>query len=1217
MNNKIVYFILSLNLFVPSMYSFTSLKDAKEYAKTIEEYPNIDNDNWLNPVFDSYQKSLNPNFFSRMLMSVGLKKTLWSPFDLKEALIQGYQRRELEGFQGRFVQILEPLEGENYMIWGDLHGAFHSLVRCLAYLESQGIISDTFKIKTNHDYFVFNGNAIDQSAYSAETLTLILNIMAVNPKKVYYLRGVHEDKQAWQDLGFGNALKTRASYVSDERIPLDTQVTKFFNTLPLALYLKGNGVPGKINFVRISPSNRQNSEIDEKKFAGYLENPSQEKNDVHLAFELKPSEKTLVMNAIIRDEDRTKKFTQTSGLVFHDPEEEAVSWSVLSAPTGTYRRMFDFFYDAFAVLTTAKNISDWTISLYNQDVREMLGFQLSKIYKLTTGIVAKEYKTAPIGTGEISKDMQTVEKKVSKLEATFEDLQKELKQIKESGVAPAKEVKPESKKETAPSVPTPDKTVAATKIPISQKMLTFGSTLDLSKEVRFKGKQLKASINALLKQMPGEGIDGIVPKVLFVDDEYTPEKARENVLRFIEQGIDKTIVSMGSPTLEKYLDLVKEKKIAVFFPTTGAPMFRKPDLTYLIHFRKSYIDEAKFALAYALDVLKIKTVAILYQNDSFGLGALEGAIQFAKERNINYQKEWTIIPYERGDLNLTNQAEKIRSVNPDAILFCALANPVKEVIRILGTTFFNQKKLIGVSDFSDRDFEDFIKGKGLQFIVMNVVPNPETSTMQIAKEFRELMKKDAIDLDAWAFEGYIAGELMLDCLKKVEKDITTESIIKQFESYKNYNFKGLELDFNPETRELSKYLWINDGESEWKQFTIEKQEKKETMAPEQKPTQIEKPATKPEVQQKTKPADVVKITEAMLTFGSSLDLSKGERFSGLKLKEGMSLYLRKMSEEGDTIQGIIPKIVFLDDEYTPEHARGNVLHFIKDGIDKTVGSPGSPTLEAYLDLVKEKKIAVFFPATGAPLFRNPELKYIVNLRNSNPQEAKAAVEYALDVDKAKKLAFFVQNDAFGKGAFEGAKLVAKSRNIDYEKQWKIVYCERTAVDLAKQVTDIKEYNPDAIIFLAIPIQGMELIRLLGSSYLVEKKMFAISDYGQSVFKEFMREKGLRVLITNVVPNPNGLTIPIVNEFRDYAKKNNIQPDTDTLEGYLSVAVLVDTIKKIKGEITVESIISQLEQIKDYNFKGLLLNFNKETRELLANIWIDTITDDWKQMTSRN
>lgn len=1201
MKNKILYWVLTVIFLMPTLQPFTSLKEAKDYAKSIEEYPDIDNDNWLKPAFDSYQKSLNPNIFSRALIRLGLKKVAWSAYDLKKALIDVTRHRELEGYEGRFVQIIEPLEGDNFIIWGDLHGAFHSLVRCLIYLEAQGIIDDAFNIKTNKDHLVFNGNAIDQSPFSAETLTLILNIMAVNPEKVYYLRGQHEDKQAWHELGFGDALKTRASYVSNEPIPLDSEITKFYSTLPLALYLRSTGVPGKINFVRISPSNRQNSEIDEKKFAGYLENPPQEKTDIHLAFELKPSEKPLNMNAIIRDEDRTKKFTQTSGLAFHDPEEEAASWSVLSAPTGTYRRMFDFFYDAFAVLTTAKTISDWTISLYNQDVREKLGFQLSKIYKLSTGTAVKEFKTAPAGTGEMSKDVQEVEKKVSKLETTFENLQNELKQMQEKGITPKKETISQAKEENIPVAPITEKKDMGVKVPVTQKMLTFGSTLDLSKGERFKGKQLKASVTALFGQLQGDGIDGIVPKVIFADDEYMPEKARENVERFIEDGIDKTLVSMGSSPLEKYIDLVKEKKVAVFFPATGAPMFRKSDLTNLIHFRKSYVDEAKSALAYAFDNLKVKTVAILYQNDAYGLGALEGAIQLAKERNINYQKEWTLIPYERADLNLTNQIEKIKSVNPDAILFCAVVNPAKEVIRTLGSSFLEQKKLLGLSDFSDREFNDFIKKIGLQFIVMNIVPNPETSTLQIANEFRELMKKDAIDPDAWAFEGYIAGSLLLDCLKKIKGDITTDSIMKQFESYKNYNFKGLELNFNPETRELSKYLWINEGKPEWKQFAIASPEIKES-------------TIKAEAQPVLKEAKEVTVTESMLTFGSLLDLSKNERFAGTALKAGMSLYLKKMREEDGGIHNIMPKIIFLDDEYTPEKSQEAVQRLLKDGVDKTVGSLGTPTLQSYLDLVKQQKMAVFFPATGAPLFRDPALKYIVNLRNSFVQEIKVAVEYALTIGKAKKLAFFVQNDAYGKGALEGAKIVAKQRDIDLEKEWKVVYYQRDEVNLSKQANDIKEYKPDAIFFLAIPTPVKELIRLLEFSYLAEKKLFGTSDFGQAAFQNFVHEKGLRVIVTNVVPNPKGTSIELVNEFRDYALKNSVEPDTNALEGYLSVAILVDTIKKIQGEITTESIIAQMEQIKDYTYKGLLLNFKNETRELMKYIWLDIGDSEWVQKT---
>lgn len=358
----------------------------------------------------------------------------------------------------------------------------------------------------------------------------------------------------------------------------------------------------------------------------------------------------------------------------------------------------------------------------------------------------------------------------------------------------------------------------------------------------------------------------------------------------------------------------------------------------------------------------------------------------------------------------------------------------------------------------------------------------------------------------------------------------------------------------------------------------------------------------------------MKVSQAALTFGSTVSLTSGERFAGTHLQSGVSLYLKKLADENDGVHGIIPKVIFLDDEYTPEKAKLNAQHFLADGIYKTISSYGTPTLAAYLDLVKQRKLAVFFPTTGTTIFRNPELKYIVNLRNSDSNEARIAVERALDADKAQKIVFFVQNDEYGKGAFEGAQLVAKQRNIDYQKEWKVVYYKRAQVNLTEQAHEIEEYNPDALIFLSTVTPTKELIRLLGSSYLVKKKLYGISVLGQSVFKTFAQENGLRVVVMNSIPNPNGKAIKVVNEFREYANKNSVEIDVITLEGYLGMAVMVDTIKKIQGEITNESIITQLEQIKDYDYKGLRLNFNKETRELLNEIWIDTGEGDWKQVS---
>lgn len=1192
MNKFLFNFIISISLLPLTICSFTSLKDANNYAKSVEEYPEINNNNWLNPLFTSFEKSLVPNFFSRSLSRFGLTKPLWSPTDLKQLLIQVTKQRELNGDIGRFVRILETKGDESFFIWGDLHGAFHSFVRDLNYLQAEGVIDNSFKIIGETNYFVFNGNAIDQSPFSPETVTLILNLMRANPQKVFYVRGSHEDKQAWHDQNLGSSLTMRAFSVSNEKIPLDTEFTNFFNSLPLALYLKGVGAADKISFVRISPSNRQNNEIDEKKFAGFLANQVPGKTVIHLNDkDLKSSEKPLTMVAIIKDEDRANKFTQTAGLALHDPEDGATSWSVLSAGSGTYRRKYDFFFDAFAVLRTAPMIHEWTISLYNRDVRGKNDFNISKIYNLSSGKLLKEIKSSTVDLFNVSKELIAAESKVQKLESSIADIQKEISKIKEGKEVVVTKALSEPQKIAQPQVVEKKETEKA-KSPVTQQMLTFGSTMDLSKGGKPSGTQLKASVEAFLNDIEkaGKGIDGIIPKVIFSDDEYNPEKARENIIRFIEQGLDKTFLCWGSATIEKYLDLVREKKIAVFFPVTGASVLRNADLTNVINLRGSFEDEAKILISYAIERKKAKKIAIFYQNDVFGQTGLKGALQFAQEKKIDYQKEWILIPYERNDLNLSTQAEKLKQENPDAILFCSIVNITKELIHLLGESFFEQKQLLALSSFGEKEFTDYISQIGLKFVIASSLPNLITSKMEIAQECRELMKKHNIELDIWAFEGFVSISLLFDALKKIEGPITKESIIKQFESMKNVNYKGLELDFNPKTRELSKYIWLNTGEAEWEKYTIERLEKKDKISSKQ----------------------AIKVSQATLTFGSTLPLSGGERVGGNQFKTGVSLFLKKMREENETINGIIPKIIFLDDEYTPALAKKNTEHFLKDGIDKTICSYGTPTLSAYLDLVKQKKIAVFFPGTGASVFRTPEYPYIISLETSYANEIKVAIDHAIDFEKAKKIAFFIENDEFGKGAFEGAKLAAQQRNIDYKKEWQEVYYERSEVNLADQANDINTYDPDAIIFLANPIAAKELIRLLGASYLIEKKLLGLHGFGQEVFKEFIRERGLHFIITNTMPNPKESTIGVVKEFREYALKNNIALDALTFDGYLSMAVMVDTIKKIKGEITTESIIAQLEQIKDYNYKGLNLNFNNKTRELMHDVWVDTGEGDWKQ-----
>jgi len=51
-----------------------------------------------------------------------------------------------------------------------------------------------------------------------------------------------------------------------------------------------------------------------------------------------------------------------------------------------------------------------------------------------------------------------------------------------------------------------------------------------------------------------------------------------------EHNVDIIISPVGATPIAGFMNLVKEKKILLLFPSTGSPTSRDPSLTNLIHF---------------------------------------------------------------------------------------------------------------------------------------------------------------------------------------------------------------------------------------------------------------------------------------------------------------------------------------------------------------------------------------------------------------------------------------------------------------------------------------------------------------------------------------------------------------------------------------------------------------------------------------------------------
>lgn len=340
---------------------FMSLDLTSKYVKKLPEFPKPDNTNLVKPDYTSFYKSNLPNFFDKFKALFGVVAKKFSVASFKKLLDGQIEIREQEGLAGNFIYKYPVKDGMKCIIWGDVQGAFLSLARDLVKLKELDLINDDFTLTREQDFIVFMGDAISRSPYTMETLGLILKLMSANPGKVFYLRGSHESNKYWEQHSLKIELDTRA-----QKYPsLDDDINKFFNTLPLALYLQENK-----QLVRISPwsaDDEKHDYVKEVLYADFLLGPAGKIEK----FQVKKdgvSDEEINLHVVIKAQKKREKFQQMDGLRFLPPERGAIAWTLLGAPTLSYIKLFKYFHDSFCVIDIGSQINNWIIEKYSRHV---------------------------------------------------------------------------------------------------------------------------------------------------------------------------------------------------------------------------------------------------------------------------------------------------------------------------------------------------------------------------------------------------------------------------------------------------------------------------------------------------------------------------------------------------------------------------------------------------------------------------------------------------------------------------------------------------------------------------------------------------------------------------------------------------------------------------------------------------------------------------------
>ncbi|GAA0760080.1 ABC transporter substrate-binding protein [Ideonella azotifigens] len=343
-----------------------------------------------------------------------------------------------------------------------------------------------------------------------------------------------------------------------------------------------------------------------------------------------------------------------------------------------------------------------------------------------------------------------------------------------------------------------------------------------------------------------------------------------------------------------------------------------------------------------------------------------------------------------------------------------------------------------------------------------------------------------------------------------------------------------------------------------------------------------------------------------ILIGQSAELS-GEA-SAKDNVEGAEAYFRAVNARGG-VNGSKIRLISLDDKRDPKLAVENTKTLIDDkNVIALFSYRSTPTVQAVLPMVQERKIPLVGPITGAAALRKPGNDYVYNLRASYADEAAKIVQQ-IGTMGISRVAVFFQEDAFGKEVRDHFETAIKSQKMTEVASASF---NRQDMQVAPAVAKIAAAEPQAVLMACTP-KGCALfiraMRARGS----HPQFIAVSNVnGQEFFTELASEcRG--VAISQVVPHPTNIGVAVVNEFQASRKGMESPPPVNfaAMEGFLNAKLLVEGLKRAGPNPTSAKLAAALDSFRDLDLGGVRVGFSPQERAGPRFVELTVLTEDCK------
>jgi len=332
---------------------------------------------------------------------------------------------------------------------------------------------------------------------------------------------------------------------------------------------------------------------------------------------------------------------------------------------------------------------------------------------------------------------------------------------------------------------------------VTKDRIVFGQVAALEGPAHALGQGMRQGLLAAFAEVNrAGGVAGRQLELKSADDSYEPQKTIEAMKKMLaEEKVFAIVGAVGTPTSNAGQPIATEAKVPFIGPFTGAEFLRTPYKRYVVNIRSSYFQETQAWIEHLTKDLGITKIAILYQDDTFGLAGLDGVKMAMAKRNMSFVAAGT---FRRNTTAVKSALLEIMKANPEAVVTVGPYKPVAEFIKLA-----RQAKMdavfVAISFVGSDALALEMGDKGAGVIVSQVVPFPADKSAPLVASYQAALA--AHDPGAKpgfvSLEGYLVGRLVIEALKRVPGEPTREALLDAITYSGAFDLDGIELTYGP------------------------------------------------------------------------------------------------------------------------------------------------------------------------------------------------------------------------------------------------------------------------------------------------------------------------------------------------------------------------------------------------------------------------------------